>query len=89
MVHEALAGARDLLGEVVGDLRGEARLSDVELLARDEQQHRGQPWAMMEFAGTQAQGRDVLGEALRYEAEMEKLRASNVKRQTSNQVGGV
>lgn len=73
IVHSALAGAREFLGEVVGDLRGEARLSDDELLARYEQQHRGQPWAMMEFAGTQAQGGDVLGEALRYEAQMEKM----------------
>jgi hypothetical protein len=103
MVHEAIAGAREFLGEVVGDLRGEARLSDDELLARYEGQHRGRPWAMMEFAGStlrQARpfdyaqgdgggGGDVLGEALRYEAEMEKLRESNVKRQTSSQVGGV
>jgi len=78
MVHEALAGARELVGEVVGDLRGEARLSDDELLARYEQQHRGRPWAIMDFAGTQAQGGDVLGEALRYEAEMEKLRGRGV-----------
>jgi hypothetical protein len=95
MVHEAIAGARDFLGEVVGDLRGEARLSDDELLARYEGQHRGQPWKMLEFAGEtlgvseNPKGRDVLGEALRYEAEMEKLRSSSVKRQTSNQVGGV
>ena len=73
MVHEAIAGARDFLGEVVGDLRGEARLTDDELLTRYEQQHRGQPWAMIDFAGGQAQGGDVLGEALRYEAEMEKM----------------
>jgi len=89
MVHEAIAGARDFLGEVVGDLRGEARLTDDELLARYEQQHRGQPWAIVQFAGTQAQGGDVLGEALRYEAQMEKLRESSVKRETSSQVGGV
>ena len=72
MVHEALAGAREMVGEVVGDLRAEARLTDDEVLARYVGQHQGKPWAMLEFAQA-AGGGDVLEEALRYEKEMEKL----------------
>ena len=85
MVHEALAGAREMVGEVVGDLRAEARLTDDELLARYVDQHQGRPWAMLDFAQgavstvstdgstDKRMGRrgDVLDEALRYEREME------------------
>lgn len=73
MVHDALVGARAMVGQVVGDLRGEAKLTDDEVLARYETQHRGKPWAIMQFAGQQAGGGDVLKEALRYEGEMERL----------------
>lgn len=73
IVHSALADARQMVGQVVGDLRGEAKLTDDEVLARYETQHRGKPWAVMEFAGQQAGGGDVLKEALRYEREMERL----------------
>ena len=72
MVHEALAGAREMVGEVVGDLRAEARLTDDEVLARYVGQHQGKPWAMLEFAQA-AGGGDPVVEALRYEKEMEKL----------------
>ena len=72
LVHEALAGARDMVGEVVNDLRKENRLTDDEVLIRYEQQHRGNPWAMISFA-QQSGARDPVGQAVRYEAEMEKM----------------
>lgn len=75
LVHSALAEARGFVGQVVGDLRTESRLTDDEVLARYETQHRGNPLAIMRFAAQgQARGGDVLGEALRYEAEMERMR---------------
>jgi len=78
IVHDAMAGAREMIGQVVQDVRDEARLSDDEVLARYEGQ-RGNPLAIMQFAQQQApQGGDVLGEALRYEGEMEKLWAKRV-----------
>ena len=73
IVHSALAGAREFLGEVVGDLRGEARLSDDEALTLYDREHRGRPFAMIEFARQRAAGGDVLEEALRYEQAMEEL----------------
>ena len=75
LVHEALAGARELVGEVVGDLREEARLSDDELLARYVAEHRGRPWAMVQLAQAAGAG-DALEEALRYEREMERMLAA-------------
>jgi len=73
IVHDAMAGAREMIGQVVTDLRQEAQLTDDEVLARYEGQ-RGNPFAIMQFAQQQVpQGGDVLGEALRYEGEMEKL----------------
>jgi len=75
LVHSALAGAREMVGDVVHDLRGEARLTDDELLARYEAQHRGKPFEMIRFAAGQAGGVDVLEEALRYEREMERMMA--------------
>jgi len=78
IVHDAMAGAREMIGQVVGDLRQEAQLSDDEVLARYEQQ-RGNPFAIMQFAQQKVgQGGDVLGEALRYEGEMERLWAKRV-----------
>lgn len=76
IVHDAMADARQMIGEVVGDLRQEARLTDDELLARYEQQ-RGDPWKIVQFAQQKVGqgGGDVLNEALRYEREMERLRA--------------
>jgi len=83
MVHEALAEARAVVQAMVEDLRREGQLTDDEVLARYEREHRGRPWAMVQFAGRstastrggsgQAGGGDVIGEALRYEAEMERL----------------
>lgn len=74
IMHDAVAGARELVGDVVADLRQENRLTDDEVLRRYEQQHRGKPWAMVQFAQVQAApGRDPLEEALRYEREMEEL----------------
>ena len=73
IVHDAMADAREMIGQVVTDLRQEAQLTDDEVLARYEGQ-RGNPFAIMQFAQQQVpQGGDVLGEALRYEGEMEKL----------------
>ena len=73
IVHDAMADAREMIGQVVQDVRDEARLSDDEVLARYEGQ-RGNPFAIMQFAQQKVgQGGDVLGEALRYEGEMEKL----------------
>ncbi len=72
MVHDALVGARELVADVVGDLRDQAELSEDELLGRYEQQHRGDPFAIVEFARQSGAG-DALQEGLRYEAEMETL----------------
>lgn len=73
MVHEAIAGAREFLGDVVQDLRGEARLSDDEALTVYET-HRGNPFAILEFTQQRApSGVDPLGAALEYEAAMESL----------------
>jgi len=74
IMHDAVAEARELVSGVVGDLRQENRLTDDEVLQRYEAQHRGKPWAMVQFAQSQAAaGRDVLEEALRYEQQMEEL----------------
>lgn len=74
LVHDALADAREMVGDVVRDLRQDAQLSDDEVLARYET-HRGDPWALMGFvkAQTGLTGEAALGEALRYEREMERL----------------
>lgn len=78
IVHDAMADAREMIGQVVQDVRAEARLSDDEVLARYEQQ-RGNPFAIMQFAQQHTpQGGDVLGEALRYEGDMERLWAKRV-----------
>ena len=77
LVHGAMAEARDIMGQVVDDLRQGAELSDDEVLARYETQHRGKPLAMLEFAQSRAPA-DPLNEALRYEQEMEKLRARKI-----------
>ena len=85
-IHGALAGARDIVGKVVRGAVEDQRLGDDEVLARYVGAHRGDPWAIMNFAqrGTahstgpssgsgrgSGQGGDVLAEALRYEREME------------------
>lgn len=74
LVHEGLAGARDMVREVVGDLRGEAELTDDEVLARYET-HRDDPVAKLTFVQQQTGlgGAELLDEGLRYEQEMEKL----------------
>lgn len=84
LMHDAVAEARELVGGVMGDLRRENRLTDDELLRRYEQQHRGQPWAMVRFAQQQAPGGDVLEQALRYEQQMEEL----MKKRTGSAGGG-
>jgi 2-polyprenyl-6-methoxyphenol hydroxylase-like FAD-dependent oxidoreductase len=73
IVHDALADAREMVGQVVSDLRGEARLTDDEVLARYEREHQGRPWAIVDFARQQSPGGDVLGQAMRYEEQMERL----------------
>ena len=74
LVHEALAGAREMVDQVVGDLRAEGKLTDDEVLTRYESQHRGRPWAILDFAQQQAPaGGDALSEALKYESALEKL----------------
>ena len=78
MVHDALVGARELIRDVVGDLRAEAELSEDELLGRYEQQHRGDPFAIVEFA-RQEGAVNAIEEGLRYEAEMEKLLRKRVE----------
>jgi len=75
LVHGALAEAREMVGQVVRDLR-QGQLSDDEVLARYETQ-RGNPLAILEFARTRAPG-DAVNEALRYEREMETLRAKRL-----------
>jgi len=75
IVHDALVDAREMVGQVVGDLRGDARLTDDEVLARYEQMHRGRPGAILDFAKRQAGGGDTLGQALEYEQRMERLMA--------------
>lgn len=78
IVHDAMADAREMIGQVVQDARDEARLSDDEVLATYEQQ-RGNPFAIMQFAQQRVgAGGDVMGEALRYEQEMEKLWSKRV-----------
>jgi len=88
LVHDALAGAREMVGEVVRDLRGETQLSDDELLARYEREHRGRPFEMIRFAAAQVGGGDALEEALRYEREMEKLMRGRVSESASPRLGG-
>lgn len=70
-IHEALAGARDMVGKVVESAAGEQQLGDDEVLARYVSQHRGQPWAIVNFAQREAGG--GLAEALQYEGEMERM----------------
>jgi len=79
LLHGALADAREFVGEVVGDLRQEAVLTDDEVLARYEGQ-RGDPVAVLQFVqgSTGLQGRAAVDEALKYEREMEKMWAGRV-----------
>ena len=74
VMHNALADARDVVGDVVQQAAAGAQLTDDELLARYEQ-HRQDPVAKVEFTRqrTGLQGDALIEEALRYEAEMEKL----------------
>ena len=71
MIHEALAGARDMVGKVVESATAGQELGDDEVLARYVSQHRGRPWAIVNFA--QREGGGGLDEALKYEGEMEQL----------------
>jgi len=75
IIHEALAGARDVVGQVVQGVAQEQRRGDAAVLARYVGAHRGNPWALVNFAQREAGGQldqaGVLQEALRYEKEME------------------
>lgn len=84
LLHGAVADAREFVGEVVGDLRQEAALTDDEVLARYEGQ-RGDPWAVLSFVqgSTGLQGQAAVDEALRYEREMEGLWAGRTGRRFS------
>ncbi len=73
LMHDAVAEAREVVGSVVRDLRSENTFSNDELLTRYEQQHRGRPFALLDFAAGQAGGGDAMTEALRYEQQMEQL----------------
>lgn len=74
LIHDSLADARGMVGELVQDLRGENRLSDDEVLARYAV-HRDDPVAKLNFVQQQTGlgGQALLDEGLRYEREMEGL----------------
>jgi hypothetical protein len=74
LIHNAVADAREMVGGLVQDLRGENRLSDDEVLARYSV-HRDDPVAKLHFVQQQTglQGQALLDEGLKYEQEMEKL----------------
>jgi len=76
LIHNALAETRGLVGGVVQDLRQQNTLTDDEVLAQYEQ-IRGNPLAVVEFtrSRTGLQGTDAVQAALKYEDEMEQLRA--------------
>lgn len=75
LVHDALAEARDLVGEVVQDARQDNKLTDDQVLAQYET-IRGDPWQVIRFTEqkTGLEGLDAVREAARYEQQMEKLR---------------
>jgi hypothetical protein len=76
LVHDALAEARDLVGEVVAEGRQDNALTDDQVLAQYETM-RGDPWQVIRFTEekTGLRGREAVREAARYEQEMERLRA--------------
>ena len=73
LLHETLADTRSFVGDLVGTLRADRRLTDDEVLAQYST-IRGNVPALIQFAERQvAAGDDPLQEALRYEKEMEAL----------------
>jgi hypothetical protein len=74
VMHQALGEAREMMGDVVGDLRADNVLTDDEVLARYEV-HRFDPSAKLAFVQdrTGLAGDALMEEAVRYEREMEDL----------------
>jgi uncharacterized protein YnzC (UPF0291/DUF896 family) len=73
LIREAVEGARDEMMGLVRSLHTDVELSREELLQRYVEQHRGQLRATLDFVARMAPaGTDVLQEAARYEAEMER-----------------
>jgi hypothetical protein len=72
LFHDALAGARDVLGGVAGEIKQGHTLTDDEMLARYVNLHRGNPLATAQFVARNAPaGASPLAEWRRYEAQME------------------
>ena len=74
LIAQAIQATKDQLREWDQAVTGNPTYTDEELVRRYERFHRGQPTALVEFARRLAPpGADLLDEALRYEAEMERL----------------
>ena len=72
LVHDAVADAREMVGDLVRDLRESNTFTEDEQLRRYERLHKGRPLATLQFAEQAVgPGPHVLDEALRYEARME------------------
>lgn len=74
IAHDALVGAREVLGDLVRMVGRDNRLSDDELAARYMALHRGRPAAIAQFAAQNApKGANPVEQAHRYEKQMEAL----------------
>jgi hypothetical protein len=80
LIHGALIGVRDVVGDLVKDQQGKTKEPEDKTVARYYWQHRGKPEELKKFVSENAPaGTNVLAEMDKYERAMEqKLRQRGI-----------